>query len=542
MIIAISFALALFISMFLVPIAMRYAPALGLIDQPDEARKVHRKPIPRVGGVAITLAFFVPVVFWLHNHTPLYGLLAGALIIALFGYLDDRYNLNYKWKFLGQILAVTIFLCGDIEIIKTPILGFGDVYPWASHAMLALFVLGVTNAVNLSDGLDGLAAGSSLLSLGFIAVLAFSANDVAYSIVAVSAMGALTGFLRFNTHPASVFMGDTGSQFLGFIAACLAVTVTQSENLPVSALLPILIVGLPILDTLMVMVLRIKSGESPFYPDQRHIHHQLLKSGFAHYQAVGAIYLINFLLLAMAYVVRYENDSMVLGAYIIFSVLTLLALITLRGSALREGFIFRRTARSDRRNPWLRRLTWLHQHGARMVQYVLGCVWLLYVAFGERELAWIDLWLPVALLTLMVNWRYYGSSNKVLGRVIFYTISVFSVHIATYEMPLEFVAWRSLTLLDIPLIALVLALVLAIRTTRREIFRMDTQDILVLLVLLAAPLLTMGGDDRVLVGAILRLAVLLYAAEYVVARLQKPIAASVFALLWMAVYLAAALI
>jgi len=262
----------------------------------------------------------------------------------------------------------------------------------------------------------------------------------------------------------------------------------------------------------------------------------------AHYQAVAAIYLINFILLAITYVVRFENDWLVLFAYLAFSLVTLLSLAALRGSAKREGFIFRRTTRTDRRNPWLRRMTWLHQNGARLVQYVLGVVWLAFVTLSERELAWTDIWLPLAVAVLALNWRYFNSANKVLSRIIFYSISVLSVHAATYDRPLEMITWHSLTLLDMPLLVLVFALVLAIRTTRREVFSMDTQDILVLLILLAAPLLTLGaGNDSVLVGAILRLAILLYAAEYVVARLQKPIAASVFALLWMAVYIITAL-
>jgi len=299
MIIAISFALALFLSFVLVPLASRYANALGLMDAPDE-RKVHSQAIPRAGGIAIVIAFFVPALFWLSDIASLLGFFSGAAIIAVFGFLDDRHNLNYKWKFLGQILGVAIFLASNIEITKTPFLGLGDLLPWVSYPVMAIFILGVINAVNLSDGLDGLAAGSSLLSLGFIALLGYGAAEYTIAIIAVSAMGALTGFLRFNTHPATIFMGDTGSQFLGYVAGCLAIMLTQAPSLAVSPVLAILIVGLPILDTFLVMVLRLYAGESPFKPDKQHLHHQLLSKGLMHYQAVGAIYLLSFSLLVCA--------------------------------------------------------------------------------------------------------------------------------------------------------------------------------------------------------------------------------------------------
>ena len=300
MILALSFAMALFICSALVPLMMRLAPRLGLVDQPDQ-RKVHDNPIPRAGGVAIVLAFFIPVLVWQQDASSFLSLLLGATIIAFFGFLDDRHNLSYQWKFAAQFLAVVVFLAGDISITKTPFLGLGDLAPWASYPLLALFILGVTNAVNLSDGLDGLAAGASLLSLGFVALIAYSITEYGIALLAVTTMGALTGFLRFNTHPASIFMGDTGSQFLGFMTASLAILMTQSELTPVSPVLAVMIVGLPVLDTLMVMVLRVRSGVSPFRPDKRHMHHQLMAAGLRHYQAVAAIYLLNVILLTLAY-------------------------------------------------------------------------------------------------------------------------------------------------------------------------------------------------------------------------------------------------
>ena len=182
--IIIGFALALFICTALVPITIRYANMLGLVDAPDEERKQHETPIPRCGGIAIAIAVFVPALFWLRDLEQLFSFFIGAAIIFVFGVMDDRHELNYKWKFLGQILAIAIFLTGNLEVTKPPFFAFDQLPQWVSLLIMGLFILGVTNAVNLSDGLDGLAGGSSLLSLGFIAYLAFVADDTSLVFIA----------------------------------------------------------------------------------------------------------------------------------------------------------------------------------------------------------------------------------------------------------------------------------------------------------------------------------------------------------------------
>ena len=139
--IAISFALALFISTALVPVAIRYASALGLVDEPDGDRKIHVNPIPRCGGLAIIMAVFIPTLFWLGDVSSLSGFFIGAAIIAVSGFLDDRYDLDYKWKFIGQIIGVAVFLLGNVEITKTPFLGLGDITPWLSYPLMALLFL-----------------------------------------------------------------------------------------------------------------------------------------------------------------------------------------------------------------------------------------------------------------------------------------------------------------------------------------------------------------------------------------------------------------
>ncbi len=531
--IAISFALALFISTALVPVAIRYAGVMGLVDQPDHDRKQHSNPIPRCGGLAIAVAVLLPSLFWLRDIAGMTGLLLGASIIAFFGFMDDRHELNYRWKFAGQIIGVAVFLYGNVEITKTPFLGLGDLAPWVSYPIIALFVLGVTNAVNLSDGLDGLAAGSSLLSLAFVAYLGYVAGESSFALIAVAAMGALLGFLRYNTHPATVFMGDTGSQFLGFVAACLALQVTQSDNSAVSPMLAVLVVGLPILDTLMVMLLRVRDGHSPFKPDRRHLHHQFLDVGMLHYQAVAALYLLSFMLLAIAYLVRFESDSVVLLSYLVFCAATVSVIHFFKhsefGRKRREAIV----GRTERRNLWLRRLGWLHKHGATIVQGILGVVWLCCVVLKQDYPPFFGfLGLGAAALTLLL-WRFVHGEQRAHSRFAIYGASVLALFVASYSSGGLALTWPgSHFAVDIMLVGLVLMLVLAIRTTRRDQFRLDTQDILVLLILLAAPLLNIGSEDGSdNIGVIIRLAVLLYAAEFLIGRARRLFLANGFALL-----------
>lgn len=529
--IAICFALALFLSTALVPVAIRYAPVLGLVDQPDGDRKIHLNPIPRCGGLAIILAVLCSVAFWLNDLSQFYTLFLGAFTIALFGFLDDRHNLNYKWKFLGQIIAVAIFLMGNIEITKTPFLGMGNIAPIMSYGIMALFILGVTNAVNLTDGLDGLAAGSSLLGLGFIAYLSVLSGDYSITLIVAAVVGSILGFLRFNTHPASVFMGDAGSQFLGYLAACLAILVTQSEASAVSPALAVLIVGMPILDTLMVMTLRIKEGKSPFYPDRRHIHHQLLDIGLKHYQAVAVLYLLNFLLLLTAYACRFESDAMVITCYLFFSVSTLALIVLLRRSDI---LAHRRSLHSerDRRNSFLRKAPWIYHHGPTVLQYVLGITWLvLLTSVGPQDFS-LGIISLMAVALIVITFRY-ADEYRLLSRAILYSASILSTFAGVYQvMTLSVNVGFEILWVDLFLLILIIMLGLSIRMTRRELFHLDTQDILVLLILLAASFLVVSfGSDSLLINAAIRVSVMLYAAEFIINRCDKVVISKIFALI-----------
>jgi UDP-GlcNAc:undecaprenyl-phosphate GlcNAc-1-phosphate transferase len=330
--------------MALIPILRTAAVRLHAgLDEP-EPRKVHASPVPKVGGLAIAVGTLVPLLFVVDGSRLVNSVFIGTLILVGFGLVDDLKTLGWRVKFAGQIAAtLVVVFYGRLTIcFLGTCLPEGVLLPDAVAVPLTVLVIvGVTNAINLSDGLDGLAGGTSLLVFGCIGLLAFTGAefpDKGFVLILCAAVaGAIIGFLRFNTFPATVFMGDTGSQLLGFLAITLALSVTQRGSL-LSPLLPLLLLGFPVLDTLTVMVERIASGRSPFQPDKNHFHHKLLRLGLFHTESVVAIYGITALLTTAAYLLRYHSDWMLLSLYAGFST----AVVAAFGVAGRRGFRFDR--------------------------------------------------------------------------------------------------------------------------------------------------------------------------------------------------------
>lgn len=312
--------LSLFLTIVLVPVVKILAVRLQIYDMPGP-RKVHRQPIPRIGGIAMAIGAFVSIIFWAPLDEATQAYLMGGIVLVVVGVVDDWRGLNFKAKFAGQILAALIAVFyGGIGIEKLGLLlPDGMILPgWASAILTVLVLVGVINAINLADGLDGLAAGISLLIFGFICYLAYTGQNMNVAVLSASLMGVCFGFLRFNTFPATLFMGDTGSQLMGFSAACFSLILTQGDT-ALSPLIPLIILGFPILDTLSVMGERIAQGRSPFSADRRHFHHRLLKMGFFHTEAVFVIYLIQTLLIASAYLLRFYSEWLLLGSYAAFA-------------------------------------------------------------------------------------------------------------------------------------------------------------------------------------------------------------------------------
>ncbi|MCP3875141.1 MAG: undecaprenyl/decaprenyl-phosphate alpha-N-acetylglucosaminyl 1-phosphate transferase, partial [Desulfobacteraceae bacterium] len=258
------FILSLFLTIALVPVFKRLAFRMHIVDIPNE-RKVHVTPMPKTGGISIAIGAFVPILIWLPKDHFVSSVLMGAIVIVVFGLIDDIRPLRARQKIVPQILAALIVIFfGGVKITCLGVLAPADcILPWYFSVPLTLLViLGVTNAINLADGLDGLAGGISMLSFILIVFLAYKCGNMAIAIMGIAVVGGIAGFLRYNTHPAVLFMGDAGSQLLGFLSIVFAIVLTQT-NTPYSKILALPIIGFPILDTLTVMVERMIKKRSP---------------------------------------------------------------------------------------------------------------------------------------------------------------------------------------------------------------------------------------------------------------------------------------
>jgi UDP-GlcNAc:undecaprenyl-phosphate/decaprenyl-phosphate GlcNAc-1-phosphate transferase len=350
---------ALLVCMALIPPLRLVAERFQVMDLPGE-RKVHEHPVPRVGGLAFAVGACASIAWWGTSDATTFSVLLGCLIIVAFGVWDDRVDLGYRMKLVGQLLAaLAVVLLGDIRFTTLPFLPEIEAPAWAGMLVTVVFLIGVSNAVNLTDGLDGLAGGLSFLTLSGIAYLAYLSSDSTVLILTVPFLGALLGFLRYNTYPARIFMGDGGSQLLGFMMGVLAVLLTDSSRGPFSPSLALFLLGLPFLDTLGVTGQRVAEGRSPFIGDRAHIHHKLLRVGLTHYEAVTMIYLIQATMLGVAYVLRWQSDQLILPLYLALAISVLMLFIAagrglLSAPVSREGpFISNAAITRLVSGPWL---------------------------------------------------------------------------------------------------------------------------------------------------------------------------------------------
>lgn len=303
--IAIAFLLAFITSFVMVPYTIKLAKKVGAIDFPSD-RRVNKKPIPRIGGIAVVMGFIVSAIYLVITMTlekkielndndnykmKLIGFLSGIIIITVFAYLDDIKNLRAWQKLLIQIIAAVVVYIFDIRIDVIN----GITLPTILSLILTIgWIVGITNAINLIDGLDGLSSGITLISCVSLLIIFATNYSPLIAIVLITALaGAIMGFLPYNINPAKTFIGDVGAQFLGFCLSVISILGVAKTVTLLVFIAPVLVLGLPIFDTLFAIIRRLIKGKSlkaVFSADKGHLHHRLMKQGYTQKQAVAILY------------------------------------------------------------------------------------------------------------------------------------------------------------------------------------------------------------------------------------------------------------
>ena len=308
-----AFVVSLLVASVMTPPVKRCAEKVGAIDVPKDNRRVHDHPIPRMGGLAIFIGFVLSLIFFVPMSTKVLGLLVGSVIIAVMGGVDDIVSLNPWVKLAGQIVAALVAIrCGLVfDVISNPNIFAEETYieiGWLSVPLTMLWIVGCTNAVNLIDGLDGLAVGVSAISSLTMLIVSLFVSEPVVSIILAALTGACLGFMPYNLNPAKIFMGDVGSQLLGFVLSTASIMGLFKLHAIITFFVPLLALALPLADTIFAFFRRILHGQSPFKADKGHFHHRLLAMGLNQKQVVAVLYGISAVLGLLA--VLMAGDSM----------------------------------------------------------------------------------------------------------------------------------------------------------------------------------------------------------------------------------------
>lgn len=295
-------AVALAVSFGTTPIVKVFAQKVGAMDVPDHKRHIHEHPTPRMGGMAIFLGFLISVLLFVEVTRPVQGILIGAVIIVAVGVVDDIVSLRYWMKLIGQLLAAIVAVAHGVVIrflmnpnVFSPetTVFFGSILP---IPVTILWIVGVTNAVNLIDGLDGLACGVSAISSVTMLVAALLVAEPNVAVLLAALAGGCLGFIPYNFNPAKIFMGDTGALLLGYVLATVSILGLFKFYAVVTFLAPVLALALPLFDTAFAIIRRLLKGQNPMTPDRGHLHHRLIDHGLSQKQAVAVLYSLSAML------------------------------------------------------------------------------------------------------------------------------------------------------------------------------------------------------------------------------------------------------
>ena len=462
------------------------------------------------------------VLIFLDIDQRILAFIIAILFLCGFGMWDDRMQLGYRIKFIGQFLAsfIVIFFA-DVKINSMPFL-YSGIMPDIYAIPFTLFVLlGAMNAINLSDGLDGLAGGGALLSLGVIAILGFQAGDMEFVMLTLAVMGSVFGFLRFNTHPAVIFMGDTGSQFLGFAIGVLAIILIQDVNPVLSPSIGMVILGLPILDTFTVICQRLLNGKSPFKPDNNHIHHKLLKLGLDHYEVVFIIYLIQSAMVICAYFFRYYQDYAILFYYVLFGIVLNILLVNVKPKTHPESitgkmsFIKHLLGSKGEKRP----LLVLTISSLLLVMMPAFFIW---VTFSVGNIPLGLLIIAAIFICFIISGQFFEKTktSELIIRIGLYVISTFSIYLLYNDSELFFSQRSHLNWLFLVMAVLV---IVGLMMPDRGKASITPLDYIIIFVVVSFTAFTTKLDQAAMSFASLVgwLFVLFYATEYLLMSIRK---------------------
>ncbi|WP_417326951.1 MraY family glycosyltransferase, partial [Evtepia gabavorous] len=328
--IAAALVAALLISFIATPVVKSIAQMVGAVDVPKDNRRMHNHPIPRMGGLAIFLGFLLSTLIFVPMSSSMRGMLLGGVIIVILGIFDDIYALPALPKLLVQIAAALVaVLHGNvIQVLSNPNIFSENPY-WTLGSLAVplsvIWIVAITNAVNLIDGLDGLAVGVATISSLTMLVIAMLVSENVVALMMAALAGGCIGFMPYNLNPAKIFMGDTGSTFLGFVLATVSIQGLFKFYTIISFAVPFLMLGLPLFDTCFAILRRLAKGQSPMAPDRSHVHHRLIDMGFNQKQAVAILYVISAILGLSAVVL---TTSGALKAMVLLCALCLAGLIS----------------------------------------------------------------------------------------------------------------------------------------------------------------------------------------------------------------------
>jgi len=526
-----AFVSSLAICIMLIPPLMRWAGPFHLLDLPEE-RKMHAVPIIRVGGIAFATGALASILTFAPMDRMVFSYLIGSIVILFFGVWDDRASLDFKSKFLAQLIAILIVVeYGGVRLKSIPFLDGMVLAEWLIVPLTVVVLAGITNAINLSDGLDGLAGGLSLLSFGGLAYLAYLSGDPVVMILSFSVLGGVFGFLRFNTYPAQIFMGDGGSQFLGFSAAVSAIVLTDPARAPYSPILALLMIGLPVLDTLMVMCQRMAAGRSPFLADKNHIHHKLLAVGFFHHEAVTIIYLLQATMIGLAYIMRWQSDAKILTVY------GLIASVVFIFSALVDDSRLRWSRPDPERSVSMAILRWVRNSRllTRLPFQLLAIEILLFLGFGafvpQRIPADFGFFAAVLFGLLSVGLIIFRQATALLVRLGLYVAGTFLVYLS--EQGSSAAGWLFHTMLNLFFGLMAGLVVITVQLSREKSFKITPLDYLVVLVAIIVPSLPEMQFGEIPIGHIvLKSTVLFFAYELLLNKLSNKLTQLGLVVLW----------